>query len=168
MRRAVTIAATTLSVLLFAALAYLAVLGGERYGWTSDPVRDDATDAVTFNFLLASDDGEAMLRVTCRPNERIAVILTADAGLGQAGPAAAMRLRFDRDQPVERPVPRARERLALADPADPRSLELVTRLAASHRLELEIDRPDGEDRFRALFHTVGADDVIGDLRRSCI
>jgi len=170
MRRAVTIAAAIVSAVLFASLAYLVLLDRAQYGWAEDTVRDEATDAVTYNFRLTSDDGGSKLHLTCRPHERIAVILVADEFEGSAptGQGGTVRLRFDSDPPVERLADAGAEGLVLAKSSDAQSPAFVSRLATSRRLVVESAPSTADERFQALFHTLGADDVVDDLRDHCI
>jgi len=168
MDRVVAMASGALLLLMAIFAAYL-VLNPAPTGWTDEISVNHATDAVIFDFQLVSLDGDSVLSLTCRPNERIRAILYSDglqAPAGAVGPRVA-RVRLD-DSIFERPVVVHEDGIALTDPDDASSIDFITRFAASRQFEIVLaGAQDGAPQSIA-FPTVGADDVVDRLRSSCI
>ncbi|MDQ8757946.1 hypothetical protein RCO27_17105 [Sphingosinicella sp. LHD-64] len=148
---------------------YVFLLSGPA-GWQDRIASDHARNEVTYDFRLPSIDGDSELSMTCRPNERIRAVLFTDR-LGPSGsgePLRAVRVRLDQGQPVVRRIVVSEGTIALTDPDDPASSDFISSLAGSRRFEVELAAPSGGARFVAAFHTIGADDVVADLRQNCI
>lgn len=169
MLRLLPIAVSLLSILALLA-AWLFLRSGPA-GWDRSVTRDPQTDAVAYDFRLRSLDGDALLALHCTPNAPIAVVLTADDPIGAEGampqPRVA-RISLDGEPASVREVA-VRDGAIRLTPADAEGARaFVTRLGASRRLEIALDPADAGPGLAASFATVGADDVVGELRETCL
>ena len=168
MERVVAMASGAFLVFMAMVAAHL-VRNPPATGWTDEISVNHATDETIFDFQLVSLDGDSVLSLTCRPNERIRAILFSDALQAPAGASRdrLARMRLD-DSMSERPVSVRDDGIALTDPDDPASEDFITRFATSREFEIALAGAQGVAAQTIAFPTVGADDVVNRLRSSCI
>ena len=167
MLRVLPIVAILLSL---AALALTALFVGGPAGWSRTVTSDPQTEAVTYDFRLRALDDDSELAVRCRPDEPVAVLLVADAPLGPAAlrplPRPA-RLSLDGEPASVREVAITNRTVVLTHGAPDAARALVTRLAESRQLDVILDAGADGHGLTASFATVGADDVVAELRQTC-
>ncbi|WP_114950907.1 hypothetical protein [Sphingosinicella terrae] len=169
MRRLLPIAASLAALL--ALLATFLFLRSGPAGWERSVTRNPQNDGVAHDFRLRSLDGDALLALRCTPHAPIEAVVTADDPLGPDGDpprTRRARLALDGEPASEREVGVAVGAIGLTQGDPEQARAFVIRLGSSHRLDVALDAAADGGGFVASFATVGADDVVAELRQYCL
>lgn len=142
-------------------------------GWTNHLLHDRTTGSITYDFRVGALEGGSFLSMTCKPSRPIRTLLIVDRSAYEGADDAVRQavVRFDDDPPQHYPVTIEGRVAAFNASSEADAKQFVSRLASSRRVAIELPGAKGEvgeGRLLVEFPTIGADDVVADLRKTCL